>query len=176
MGKSTWLLDTNVFPGATKDVHLYPVCVNHIGSMCASYKFSLNFLFWIITLSLCVCNKVGKGCCAALKAMGSIVYVTEIDPICALQAWWVWSAAMPFTGCHWITLNVVLICEFELWMALQDCVFNIFAHLIQVIILQYFPNCCNCFCNHMVSLYYSLERLHSLIYIFHHTAWTASGW
>ncbi|KAH0617209.1 hypothetical protein JD844_029042 [Phrynosoma platyrhinos] len=29
---------------------------------------------------------VGKGCCAALKAMGSIVYVTEIDPICALQA------------------------------------------------------------------------------------------
>uniref|UniRef100_A0A8C6V1R1 Adenosylhomocysteinase n=1 Tax=Neogobius melanostomus TaxID=47308 RepID=A0A8C6V1R1_9GOBI len=27
-----------------------------------------------------------KGCCAALKAMGSIVYVTEIDPICALQA------------------------------------------------------------------------------------------
>uniref|UniRef100_A0A8C4NMC9 S-adenosyl-L-homocysteine hydrolase NAD binding domain-containing protein n=1 Tax=Dicentrarchus labrax TaxID=13489 RepID=A0A8C4NMC9_DICLA len=27
---------------------------------------------------------VGKGCCAALKAMGSIVYVTEIDPICAL--------------------------------------------------------------------------------------------
>ncbi|NWW50986.1 SAHH3 Adenosylhomocysteinase, partial [Pedionomus torquatus] len=30
--------------------------------------------------------QVGKGCCAALKAMGSIVYVTEIDPICALQA------------------------------------------------------------------------------------------
>ena len=35
-----------------------------------------------------VCHpQVGKGCCAALKAMGSIVYVTEIDPICALQAW-----------------------------------------------------------------------------------------
>lgn len=31
--------------------------------------------------------QVGKGCCAALKAMGAIVYVTEIDPICALQAW-----------------------------------------------------------------------------------------
>ncbi|KAG8451133.1 hypothetical protein GDO86_003409 [Hymenochirus boettgeri] len=29
---------------------------------------------------------VGKGCCAALKALGAIVYVTEIDPICALQA------------------------------------------------------------------------------------------
>lgn len=30
--------------------------------------------------------KVGKGCCSALKGMGCIVYVTEIDPICALQA------------------------------------------------------------------------------------------
>lgn len=32
-------------------------------------------------------RQVGKGCCAALKALGAIVYVTEIDPICALQAW-----------------------------------------------------------------------------------------
>lgn len=31
-------------------------------------------------------NQVGKGCCSALKGMGAIVYVTEIDPICALQA------------------------------------------------------------------------------------------
>lgn len=31
--------------------------------------------------------QVGKGCCAALKALGAIVYITEIDPICALQAW-----------------------------------------------------------------------------------------
>merc|ERR1712000_179799 len=29
---------------------------------------------------------VGKGCAFALKAAGSIVYVTEVDPICALQA------------------------------------------------------------------------------------------
>jgi len=29
---------------------------------------------------------VGKGCAQALKAQGSRVYVTEIDPICALQA------------------------------------------------------------------------------------------
>merc|ERR1711907_847884 len=28
----------------------------------------------------------GKGCALALKAAGSIVYVTEVDPICALQA------------------------------------------------------------------------------------------
>ncbi|CAF88755.1 unnamed protein product, partial [Tetraodon nigroviridis] len=30
--------------------------------------------------------QVGKGCCAALKAVGAVVYVTEADPICALQA------------------------------------------------------------------------------------------
>lgn len=29
---------------------------------------------------------VGKGCAQALKGMGAAVYVTEIDPICALQA------------------------------------------------------------------------------------------
>ena len=29
---------------------------------------------------------VGKGCAFALRAAGSIVYVTEVDPICALQA------------------------------------------------------------------------------------------
>jgi len=29
---------------------------------------------------------VGKGCAMAMKAQGSIVYVTEVDPICALQA------------------------------------------------------------------------------------------
>ncbi|MFT5697216.1 MAG: adenosylhomocysteinase [Desulforhopalus sp.] len=29
---------------------------------------------------------VGKGCAQALKGMGATVYVTEIDPICALQA------------------------------------------------------------------------------------------
>lgn len=29
---------------------------------------------------------VGKGCAQALKGMGAVVYVTEIDPICALQA------------------------------------------------------------------------------------------
>ena len=29
---------------------------------------------------------VGKGCAQALRGMGAIVIVTEIDPICALQA------------------------------------------------------------------------------------------
>lgn len=54
-------------------------------------------MFWEGILALgtpCFCLhisalpwQVGKGCCAALKALGAIVYVTEIDPICALQAW-----------------------------------------------------------------------------------------
>jgi len=30
--------------------------------------------------------QVGRGCCAALKGVGAVVYVTEIDPICAVQA------------------------------------------------------------------------------------------
>jgi adenosylhomocysteinase len=35
---------------------------------------------------VCGYGEVGKGCCQALKSMGSVVVVTEIDPICALQA------------------------------------------------------------------------------------------
>ena len=33
--------------------------------------------------------QVGKGCCAALKGLGAVCYITEVDPICALQAWYV---------------------------------------------------------------------------------------
>ncbi|XP_014242240.1 S-adenosylhomocysteine hydrolase-like protein 1 [Cimex lectularius] len=35
---------------------------------------------------VCGYGEVGKGCCQALKGMGCIIYITEIDPICALQA------------------------------------------------------------------------------------------
>jgi adenosylhomocysteinase len=35
---------------------------------------------------ICGYGDVGKGCAQAMKAGGSIVYVTEVDPICALQA------------------------------------------------------------------------------------------
>jgi adenosylhomocysteinase len=35
---------------------------------------------------ICGYGDVGKGCAQAMKAGGAIVYVTEIDPICALQA------------------------------------------------------------------------------------------
>ena len=30
-------------------------------------------------------GEVGKGCCAAMSAIGCVVHVTEVDPICALQ-------------------------------------------------------------------------------------------
>ncbi len=36
---------------------------------------------------VCGYGEVGKGCCAALRGLGAITMVTEIDPICALQAW-----------------------------------------------------------------------------------------
>jgi len=35
---------------------------------------------------ICGFGDVGKGCAQAMKAAGAIVWVTEIDPICALQA------------------------------------------------------------------------------------------
>jgi len=35
---------------------------------------------------ICGYGDVGKGCAQAMKAAGSIVYITEVDPICALQA------------------------------------------------------------------------------------------
>lgn len=35
---------------------------------------------------ICGYGDVGKGCAAAMKASGAVVFVTEVDPICALQA------------------------------------------------------------------------------------------
>lgn len=35
---------------------------------------------------ICGYGEVGKGCSQAMKGLGCIVYITEIDPICALQA------------------------------------------------------------------------------------------
>ncbi len=38
------------------------------------------------TVLVCGFGEVGKGCCQSMKAFGARVLVTEIDPICALQA------------------------------------------------------------------------------------------
>ena len=35
---------------------------------------------------VCGYGEVGKGCAQSLKALGATVWITEIDPICALQA------------------------------------------------------------------------------------------
>ena len=34
---------------------------------------------------VCGYGEVGKGCVKALQGLGSVVLVTEIDPLCALQ-------------------------------------------------------------------------------------------
>ncbi|XP_042351829.1 S-adenosylhomocysteine hydrolase-like protein 1 isoform X2 [Plectropomus leopardus] len=49
-------------------------------------KRTTDVMFGGKQLVVCGYGEVGKGCCAALKALGAVVYVTEVDPICALQA------------------------------------------------------------------------------------------
>ncbi|XP_061780545.1 S-adenosylhomocysteine hydrolase-like protein 1 isoform X2 [Nerophis lumbriciformis] len=49
-------------------------------------KRTTDFMFGGKQVLVCGYGEVGKGCCAALRAMGGVVYVTEVDPICALQA------------------------------------------------------------------------------------------
>lgn len=52
-----------------------------------SLKRSTDVMFGGKQVVLCGYGEVGKGCCQALKGLGCVVYITEIDPICALQAW-----------------------------------------------------------------------------------------
>ncbi|XP_012731545.2 S-adenosylhomocysteine hydrolase-like protein 1 isoform X2 [Fundulus heteroclitus] len=49
-------------------------------------KRTTNIMFGGKQVVVCGYGEVGKGCCAALKGLGAIIYVTEVDPICALQA------------------------------------------------------------------------------------------
>ncbi|XP_059402477.1 S-adenosylhomocysteine hydrolase-like protein 1 isoform X2 [Carassius carassius] len=55
-------------------------------SILDSLKKTADIMFGGKQVAVCGYGEVGKGCSAALKAMGSVVYVTEADPICALQA------------------------------------------------------------------------------------------
>uniref|UniRef100_H2Z7I9 S-adenosyl-L-homocysteine hydrolase NAD binding domain-containing protein n=1 Tax=Ciona savignyi TaxID=51511 RepID=H2Z7I9_CIOSA len=52
-------------------------------------KRTTDIMFGGKQVVICGYGEVGKGCCSALKGLGAVSYVTEIDPICALQAWWV---------------------------------------------------------------------------------------
>ena len=52
-----------------------------------SLKRATDMMFGGKFVIVCGYGEVGKGCCQALKGLGCTVVVTEIDPICALQAW-----------------------------------------------------------------------------------------
>ncbi len=49
-------------------------------------KECTNVMFGGKQVLVCGYGEVGKGCTQSLKAFGCVIYVTEIDPICALQA------------------------------------------------------------------------------------------
>lgn len=55
-------------------------------SILDSLKRSTDIMFGGKSVLICGYGDVGKGCAQALKGLGSIIYTTEIDPICALQA------------------------------------------------------------------------------------------
>ncbi|XP_069952826.1 adenosylhomocysteinase-like 1 isoform X1 [Cherax quadricarinatus] len=55
-------------------------------SIIDSLKRATDVMFGGKQVVICGYGEVGKGCCQALKGLGCTVYVTEIDPVCALQA------------------------------------------------------------------------------------------
>ncbi|XP_059218219.1 adenosylhomocysteinase-like 2 [Stomoxys calcitrans] len=65
-----------------------------------SLKRTTDIMFGGKQVVVCGYGDVGKGCAKSLKAQGCIVYVTEIDPICALQA--------SMDGHRVVTLNEVI--------------------------------------------------------------------
>ncbi|KAL7645707.1 UNVERIFIED_CONTAM: hypothetical protein RMT77_002584 [Armadillidium vulgare] len=55
-------------------------------SIIDSLKRATDVMFGGKQVVVCGYGEVGKGCCQALKGLGCTVYITEVDPICALQA------------------------------------------------------------------------------------------
>jgi adenosylhomocysteinase len=55
-------------------------------SVVDSLKRTTDIMFGGKQVVICGYGEVGKGVSQALRALGSVVYITEIDPICALQA------------------------------------------------------------------------------------------
>lgn len=51
-----------------------------------SLKRTTDIMFGGKQVVICGYGDVGKGCAQSLKGQGCIVYITEVDPICALQA------------------------------------------------------------------------------------------
>lgn len=69
-------------------------------SIIDSLKRTTDTMFGGKQVVVCGYGQVGKGCVQSLKGMGCVVYVTEIDPICALQA--------AMDGCMVVKLNDVI--------------------------------------------------------------------
>lgn len=65
---------------------IYQLSLSVIDFIVCSLKRSTDIMFGGKQVVICGYGEVGKGCCQALKGLGCIVYITEIDPICALQA------------------------------------------------------------------------------------------
>ncbi|XP_013414735.1 S-adenosylhomocysteine hydrolase-like protein 1 isoform X2 [Lingula anatina] len=55
-------------------------------SIIDALKRTTDVMFGGKQVLICGYGEVGKGCAAALRGLGCVVMVTEIDPICALQA------------------------------------------------------------------------------------------
>ncbi|EDV93839.1 adenosylhomocysteinase-like 2 isoform X1 [Drosophila grimshawi] len=55
-------------------------------SILDSLKRTTDIMFGGKQVVVCGYGDVGKGCAEALRGQGCIVYITEVDPICALQA------------------------------------------------------------------------------------------
>jgi adenosylhomocysteinase len=55
-------------------------------SVMDSLKRCTDVMFGGKQVVICGYGEVGKGCSQSLKAVGCVIYITEIDPICALQA------------------------------------------------------------------------------------------
>ena len=63
---------------------IYQPCCRE--SIIDSLKRTTDIMFGGKQVVVCGYGQVGKGCAQSLKSMGCVVFVTEIDPICALQA------------------------------------------------------------------------------------------
>jgi len=55
-------------------------------SLLDALKRTTDIMFGGKSAVVCGYGEVGKGCCQALKGLGCVVHVCEVDPICALQA------------------------------------------------------------------------------------------
>lgn len=88
-GAPWWLCNyACAFPSVGRE--MWGLTLTDIDSSIDSATMTLSSATTIIHDVATCCDvtwcQVGRGCCAALKGVGAIIVVTEIDPICAVQA------------------------------------------------------------------------------------------